>query len=524
MTDEMMLKRVLQRGISRRQFMYAAAGLGVSLGAADLLWTAEARAQGKPGGILKIGLAGGATTDSLNPATYTDTFMVMIGYTVRGNLTEVAPDGSAAGEIAESFEGSDGAKKWVFKIRNGVTFSNGKSLTLDDVIASINYHRGESSTSGAKPLLTAISDIKADGKDTVIFTLLEGNADFPFVLADYHLNIMPFSGDTPALDIGAGPYTLKSFEPGVKAVLERNPSSYKKAYVDGAEMIAISDATARQNALVTGQVDMINRTDLKTAHLLARNKTIRIEDVPGRMYYNMPANVTVDPFKSNDVRLALKFGIDRQAIVDKILYGHGQAGNDQPITPSYRYHAKDLAPRAFDPDKSKFHLKKAGLESIDIQLSAADAAFPGAVDAAVLYSEDAKKGGINIKVVRESNDGYWDNVWLKKDFCTAYWGGRPTEDVMLTIAFAKGAAWNESDWDNARFNELLVAARGELDESKRRSMYEEMQHIISDDGGVVVPVFANHVEGVSNKVGHEKEVSGVWELDGARCIERWWLT
>lgn len=511
-------------GVTRREFMVHASAFGLSAAAASAMWSQAAPAQAKEGGHLRLGLAGGATTDSLDPSTYTDTFMVMLGYTVRGNLTEVAPDGSAVPEIAESFEGAEGATKWVFKLRSGVEFSNGKTLTADDVISSINFHRGENSTSGAKPLLSAVADLKADGPGTIIFTLTEGNADFPFVLADYHLNMMPFDGDKPDLEAGAGPYRLKEYQAGVRAVLERNPNSYKKAYVASADMIAIPDATARQNALVTGEVDVINRTDLKTAHLLARNPGIRIEDVPGRMHYTMPANAKLEPFNNVDVRLALKYAIDREAILKTVLFGHGQAGNDQPITPAYRYFAKDLKPRPYDPDKAKFHLKKAGLENLKVDLSAADAAFPGAVDAAVLYAEQAAKAGITINVIRESNDGYWDKVWLKKPFCTAYWGGRPTEDVMFTIAFAKGAVWNDAYWDNDRFNELLVAARAELDEAKRRAMYEEMQHIVSDDGSVVIPIFANHVHATVNKVAHPDLLSGVWELDGGRCIERWWMT
>lgn len=510
--------------LSRRQFMAAASALGITAATASALWSQTARAEKQQGGHLRLGLAGGATTDSLDPSTYTDTFMVMLGYTVRGNLTEVAPDGSAAPEIAESFEGADGARTWVFKLRRGVEFSNGKTLTTDDVISSINYHRSENSTSGAKPLLAAVTDIKADGPDTIIFALSEGNADFPFVLADYHLNIMPFEADHPDLEAGAGPYRLKEFQAGVRATLERNPTSYKQAYVDSADMIAIPDATARQNALVTGELDVINRADLKTAHLLARNQGIRIEDVPGRMHYTLPANAKLEPFNNVDVRLALKYAIDREAIVKTVLFGHGQAGNDQPITPAYRYFAKDLKPRPYDPDKAKFHLKKAGLESLKVDLSAADAAFPGAVDAAVLYADQAAKAGITINVVRESNDGYWDKVWLKKPFCTAYWGGRPTEDVMFTIAFAKGAVWNDGYWDNDHFNELLVAARAELDEAKRRAMYEEMQHIVSNDGSVVIPLFANHVHATVNKIAHPDLLSGVWELDGGRCIERWWMT
>ncbi|HUF45594.1 MAG TPA: ABC transporter substrate-binding protein, partial [Aestuariivirgaceae bacterium] len=414
MPDHSILNTAGKRGLSRREFIQTALALGMSVPAASLLWSQTARSQAKQGGHLRLGLAGGATTDSLDPSTYTDSFMVMIGYTVRGNLIEVAADGSAVPEVAESFEGADAAKKWVFKLRQGIEFNTGKTVTVEDVISSIDYHRSEQSTSGAKVLLAAIEEIRADGKDTVIFALKEGNADFPFILADYHLNIMPFADGVPDLQAGAGAYQLKDFQAGVRATLERHPNSYKTAHLDSAEMIGISDTTARQNGLVTGELDLINRPDLKTAHLLAASPGVRVEDAPSRVHYNIPAHAGVEPFTDVDVRLALKFAIDREAIVKTVLFGHGQAGNDQPITPAYRYFAHDLKPRPYDPERAKFHLKKAGHESLTIELSAADAAFAGAVDAASIYSENAAAAGINIKVVRESNDGYWDQVWLKK--------------------------------------------------------------------------------------------------------------
>lgn len=511
------------QSLSRRELLKGAGVAGLLLPTGILLGAGPSAAEGTKGGHLRLGLAGGSTTDSLDPATWADTYMIMVGYAVRGNLVEVASDGSAVGEIAESFEASDGAKKWAFKLRTGIVFSDGKSVSTADVISSINYHRDESSKSGAKSLLQSIADITVEGNDTIVFTLSDGNADFPFVLADYHLNIMPFAEGKPNFEVGAGPYKIEKFEPGVRTVLVRNSQSHKQGNVDTVEMLSIADSTARQNALQAGDVDVINRADVKTVDFLAAVAGIKVEDVPGRLHYNLPMITKVDPFTNIDVRLALKYSIDRDAILKTILNGHGQIGNDQPITPSYRFYAKDLAPRPYDPEKAKFHMKKSGLSSIQIDLSAADAAFPGAVDAAVLYAEQAAKAGIKINVVREPNDGYWDNVWLRKPFCAAYWGGRPTEDVMLTIAYAKGAPWNEAQWENSRFNELLVGARGELDEGKRRGMYEEMQHIVSDDGGNIIPVFANHVHAISAKVGHSDSVSGVWELDGARCIERWWI-
>src|SRR3546814_20008417 len=88
---------------------------------------------------------------------------------------------------------------------------------------------------------------------------------------------------------------------------------------------------------------------------------------------------------------------------------------------------KDPTPQIdYNIEKAKEHLRKAGLQSVDVDLSVSDAAFPGAIDAAVLYKEPAAKAGININIVREADDGYWENVWLKKPFNGVDWYGRET--------------------------------------------------------------------------------------------------
>src|SRR5690606_21724121 len=132
------------------------------------------------------------------------------------------------------------------------------------------------------------------------------------------------------------------------------------------------------------------------------------------------------------------------------------------------------------------------------------------------------KAGINFDLVRSPNDGYWATVWQKVPWFTSYWAGRPTEDWMLTSTYSKGAPYNESHWSNDRFNQLLVAARGEADENRRREMYWQMQQLISDDGATVIPVFANYVTLVSDKIAHG-DVSPMWILDGYKATERWWF-
>ena len=214
--------------------------------------------------------------------------------------------------------------------------------------------------------------------------------------------------------------------------------------------------------------------------------------------------------------------IDREALVKQILRGYGEPGNDHPIAPVNRYHAKNLEQRKYDPEKAKYHMKKAGMLDHTFKLHASEAAFGGAVDAAVLIKEHAKKAGIKINVVREPSDGYWSNVWMKKEWVMCYWGGRPVEDMMFSVAYSAGAPWNDTHWNNERFNKLLVDARAELNSEKRRQMYYEMQEICRNDGGTIVPMFNQMVEASSTKVTHGP-ISGHMAMDGMRTPERWWF-
>ncbi len=123
--------------------------------------------------------------------------------------------------------------------------------------------------------------------------------------------------------------------------------------------------------------------------------------------------------------------VDLEQLLKVIPHGCGSVGNDHPNPKFNRYFASELPQRTFDPAKVQFHLTKAGMQNETFKLHAADAAFSGAVDAAVLYAENASKAGVKVKVVREPNDGYWSNVWMKKPLCMSYWGGRPSYDWFL---------------------------------------------------------------------------------------------
>ncbi len=512
----------LGRG-SRRDFLGRAAALGLSAAAANALLASAAQAAGpRKGGILKIGLQGGAATDSLDPAVAANQFTFHVGRAWGEELLRLTPARELKPILATEWRASPDAKAWVFKIRKGVQFHNGKEMTPDDVVATMRRHSGPEAKSGALGIMRGVESVSRDG-DSVIFTMKDANADFPYLLTDYHLLIQPNGGvDNPKAAIGTGPYKMVNQEPGVRTIMERFPNYWdarSRGWADQVEFTVLNDNTARMAALQSGRVHMVNRVGPTVVEMVKKAPGVTIQSASGRGHYVFIAHCNTAPFNNNDLRLALKFAMDRKEMLDKLLRGYGAIGNDFPINAGYALFS-ELPQRPFDTDKAAFHYKKSG-HNEPILLRTSEVAFPGAVDAAQLYQATCAKAGIKIEVRREPGDGYWSNVWNKQPFSTSYWGGRAVQDQLYSTAYITGADWNDTRFFNPAFDKMVVAARGELNQAKRKQIYKDMALIVHNEGGVIVPMFNDTIDGVGAKVGGwvknpNNELMGGWAASECR--------
>jgi len=501
---EYLSSRVASGAMSRRDFLGRAAALGVAAPFANSLLAGAAFAETPAkGGTLTAGIQTGESTDSLDPASWTNQVPFVFGRCWGEQLVELTPEGDVKPRLATEWDSNKDATKWTFKIRKDVTFHNGKTLTADDVVATMERHSDKKSKSGALGIMQGIKSITKDG-DTVVFELKSANADLPFLLEDYHLVIQPNGGkDKPDAGIGTGPYKIETHEAGVRDVGQRYKDYWngdKYGHADTVVILTINDPTARMSALQSGKVQIINRVEPKVVHLVKRLPGVTIQNVAGKGFY--PFNMFCDtaPFDDANVRMALKLAMNRKEMLDTILRGYGSVGNDFPINKAYALFPDDVPQRAFDPDQAKHYYKKSG-HSGSILLRTSDVAFPGAVDAAQLYQQSCAKAGIDLKVERVPGDGYWSEVWNKKPFSTSYWGGRPTQDQMYSVAYISSADWNDTRFKDKDFDALIVKARGELDKEKRKSMYHQAAMTIRDKGGLLVPMFNDFIEATSSKVG-----------------------
>ncbi|MEQ8444215.1 MAG: ABC transporter substrate-binding protein [Alphaproteobacteria bacterium] len=516
------------RKLDRRQFMNHAVTAGLTAAAASTMWSERVAASTPTnGGTFKFGVHDGNTSDTHDPGTYYSVQHIQLAHTFRSYLTEITSENGLGPDLADSWSSSEGATQWVFEINKDATFHDGRPVTSNDVIASINHHRGDDSTSAVKALFSPIEDVQADGDHAIKLTLSEGVADLPWFFTDYHAVICPANEDG-SIDwesgMGSGPYKIRDWQFGIGGILERHDGWHREgAYFDEIEVTILNDPNARQTALVTGDVDAITSVDLKTLSLLARSPDVEIDDVPSGSAITLPMFCDTAPFDDVNVRLALKYAINREEIIEKIAFGTATVGNDFHVSPNMPYYPEGLEQRPYDPDKAKWHLEQAGHSSLSINLSASDSVYPGAVDMVTLFREHANGTGLDITPVREPADGYWGDVWLTKPFVFVKWGARATPDQMFSIAYKDDAPWNESHWQNERFNELLIMAKSETDEALRAEMYREMCILAKDDGGTIIPMFTNFVGGRRKNVRHGPSIASSWESDGARATHRWWF-
>ena len=520
------LKHMFDKGsLSRRDFMSGVAMIGAGMAVAPSLFSGTAQAATpKVGGTFRIGMEGGSATDSLDPRTYADSVMIAASLCVMNGLVEFDPSGKPTGELLESWEAKPGAKEWVFNIRKGVKFSNGKTLTADDILYSIAIHRGETK-SPAKGILKQITEIKKVNENQIAVTLEAGNADFPVILGDYHIVVVPDGFTDWQKPIGTGGYTLESFEPGVRLVFKRRGDYWKagRANFDMVEIRNIQDPAARTAALQSGQVDAINRLDPRTVNLLMKDKKLNVVRTKGTgNRFCFVSRVTEKPFDNKDLRLALKYGIDREKIIQQVYNGFATPGNDHTLDALNPFYNTAMPQRKYDPDKAAFHFKKAGLGDAKIELQASEGAWGSAVDCATLFQESLKKAKINLDVKKVSADGYWDNVWLKAPFCAVYWGRRLSADQTFTQVYGSASDWNDSNWRVPEFDKLIGEARAELDEKKRKELYFHAQEMIAEDGGMICFAITDYLDGYAKNV-MGAEAHARYDMNDDRIAEKGWF-
>ena len=521
-SDKDLVSKLSKGGFSRREVLKLSMATGVSLVAAEHLLTdgkAVNAATPKKGGSVRMASNLHGPNDQLDPILFTSTIDYTRGRATYNSLIQHANDLTPQPELAESFGANSNATEWTFKIRKGVTFHDGKKLTADDVVYTMKRHQGEDSKSVIKSVLASVKEWKKTGPMEVKAILESPNADLPTLLGLFQTKIVK-EGSTGD-GIGTGPYVMDSFQPGVKSIHSRNENYWREgANLDAIEITGITDPVARVNALISGDMQMVTQLEPNSFRQVESADGVTLLSTPAALQMGICILKNTAPGNNDDFVKGMQYIQDRKRIVKRILKGKGSIGNDTPISSA---HGKDfcseLPQRPFDPDKAKFHFNKSGISTAELYVAPVSG---GIEDICLTAQANCAKIGFDLQLKKVPTDGYWGAVWMKEPLNVVTWNMRPTANSQLGIQFGPGAAWNDTFWDNKRMGELLSLSLAETDPAKRHAMYCEMQTLVHNGSGMVIPAFSNINDGIANNIMGMPTVP-LGQLGGCEWPEFIWL-
>ncbi|MEM5275078.1 ABC transporter substrate-binding protein [Cupriavidus taiwanensis] len=492
----------LKRGATRRDVlkMLLAGGMQATLAGSLAGQALEAHAQTpRRGGRIRVAAGTASASDTLDPAKQANQNDYVRCNMVYNGLTSLDASLTPRPALAESFNTTD-AKTWVFALRKGVTFHDGKALSPADVVYSVMRHKDPATASKGKVLAEQIESVKATGPGEVTMVLTQPNADLPVILGTSHFQIVKDGTTDFSAGIGTGPYKIKEFRPGVRTVAVRNEAYWKpgKPYLDEIEFVGITDESARVNALLSGEMDLVAMVNPRAVARIKGTPGYGLMITRSGQYTDLILRKDVGPGTNPDFIMGMKYLLDREQMKQAIALGNAVIGNDQPIDPTNRFYFKELPQRPFDPEKAKFHLRKAGVTGKVPVVTSPAALY--SVEMALMLQQAAQRVGLELDIKRMPADGYWSNHWLNSPVGFGNVNPRPSADTILTQFFKSDAPWNESRWKNPRFDQLLLGARAETDFAKRKQLYADMQTMIHAEAGIGIPLFLSSIDAHSTKL------------------------
>ena len=418
-------------------------------------------------------------------------------------LVRPAVSGEPEPNLAAEWSANEAATEWTFKLREGVKFHDGSDFEAADVVYSLEHIRDPEFDSPAASVIAMVETIAAVDRLTVKMTLSAPYADLPLQLMDYRIRMIPEgSADTiGTTGIGTGPFILVTLDPEGTTVLKANPDYWEgPPGVETIEIIGIADAQARVQALLGGQIDVLGYGDLSGQQLalFESNPKFKVQSVPTGDWLGIVFRTDTEPFTDARLRKALRIATDRQALVDLVLGpGGGIVTCDHPVWTGDQYRAPfDCQPQV---EEAKRLLAEAGYaDGIEFDLTTSNI-DPRFITLAEVYQQQVAKAGIKVNIIMAPSDGYWSEVWRKESVVTTRWGQRPA-DQILNEDYRGGAPWNETYWNRPDFDEILDKARKELDFEKRRDLYHQLQSILYEEGGSLIPFHVNQAIATTARV------------------------
>ncbi len=466
-----------------------------------------------PGGVLRIAAQRpGSPLDPVamdNIGSYTPVVMSMEYLCGPGEGFALAP------MLAEEWAPNDDGSVWTFTLRQGVKWHSGNDFTAADVVATLDRLAPTNLAAYIAPgSAVAVDDY------TVEVTLNAPDGQFPYQVSPYN----PQSCITPAsfalgtffdqAPDGTSAFKLESYDLATGAKYVRFDEWWGgQVAFEGVELIFSDDNATQINGLLGGQADAVIQFGVSDSEAIFANPDVTVDSISGAGHRQIWFNVREGTFAGENgakIREAVALGIDRQALVDTVLQGRGDIGNDHPISPAYEFFDASQPQRQRDIERAMALLEEAGAAGISLTLHAPELQEI-ALLAEVVQSQLAEIG-MNITLNVESTSTFYDR-WCAvydstnepagcdggEEFGIVDYGNRATPDVYLVKAYATGE-WNSAHYNSEEFNAAVAAYQASVTLDERKEAIKPVQEIAHRDIPYVIPYFYNTLTAYANNV------------------------
>jgi peptide/nickel transport system substrate-binding protein len=443
------------------------------------------------GGVLIA--AQGAEPDRFDPHLTSAFASFQVLENVYDTLVQPGADLQMEPALAESWTVSDDSLTWTFKIREGVTWHNGRAFVAEDVAYSYNRILDPDAGAanawrfGSVESVTAVDDATVEIKlnrptPNLLVSIggFKGMAIIPQEIVD--------DGTIDTFPIGTGPFKFVSFSPGDGVELERNDAYWRAdeglPYLDGIKFVAIPDPTVKLTNLQTGEVHWVDSVPPEQIDSLESNPDVVLERAAGGDYHYFALNQNREPFDDVNVRRAIAMAIDREEITIAAQFGAATA--NQAAIPQGNFWYSDIAPFATsDATQAQQLLSDAGVEDLSIEfLVTSD--FPETVTQAQVISAQLADIGVTVEIrdvdfttwLADEADGNFDAFMLS-------WIGNIDPDDFYYAQHHSTGGFNFQGYANPDVDALLDAARVESDQNARKALYDEAAEMIINDASYI---------------------------------------
>ncbi len=431
------------------------------------------------GGELTVGIAQDLDA-TLNPHKMVSAGTRELLFNIYEGLVKPDTEGNLQPAIAESFSVSSAGDEFTFVIRENVTFHNGNPLTPKDVVYSLSRAAGLDT---GKPLTEGMEIIEsveaaAEG-NRVVVKLKEANIE---ALALMTAAIIPYGND-PAVDVvGTGPFMFDSRTPQESIVIKKFADYWgEPAYVDSVTYKIIENGETLVMSLMSGAIDLASH--LTSAQIAELGEGFNVSYGTMNLVQAIYLNNAVAPFDNVNVRRALSYAIDRQAIMDFLAEGSGVAVGSSMYPAFTKYFQEDLVDYyTYDIEKAKSLLAEAGYADGFKMTITAPSNYQPHVDTATIIAEQLKLIGVTVNVKLVDWESWINNVYVGRDFQSTVIGldAKFMTARSMLERFTSDAGDNFMNFNNAEYDKVFKQAIASTDDEEQVGLYTRLQEILTE--------------------------------------------